>query len=76
MVPMSRQQPRIRRVLADHAGRVLRPLPGKDTAEVHDYVDVEVSVLASSLTKRAGGYRTLGFPDPCRLLPQVSNPRV
>ena len=50
--------------LVQYAGRVLRPWPGKATAEVHDYVDVEVPVLKSSLTKRARGYKQLGFPDP------------
>ena len=53
--------------LVQYAGRVLRPWPGKVTAEVHDYVDVEVPVLRSSLTKRARGYTELGFPDPRRM---------
>jgi superfamily II DNA or RNA helicase len=44
------------------------PFPGKATAEVHDYHDVETGVLASSLTKRAPGYTSLGFPDPRRLV--------
>ncbi len=39
--------------LVQYAGRVLRALPGKQTAEVHDYHDVEVPVLAAALTKRA-----------------------
>ena len=50
--------------LVQYAGRVLRAHPGKQTAEVHDYHDVEVPVLAASLTKRAPGYSSLGFPDP------------
>jgi hypothetical protein len=45
-------------------GRVLRGHPGKTTAEVHDYHDVNTGVLASSLAKRAPGYTSLGFPDP------------
>lgn len=49
-----------------HVGRVLRPQPGKQTAEVHDYRDVLTGVLASSLAKRAPGYLNLGFPDPRR----------
>ncbi len=53
--------------LVQHAGRVLRPYPGKTTAEVHDYHDVATGVLASSLAKRAPGYTSLGFPDPRRL---------
>jgi superfamily II DNA or RNA helicase len=50
--------------LVQYAGRVLRAHPGKHTAEVHDYHDVEVPVLAAALTKRAPGYTSLGFPDP------------
>jgi superfamily II DNA or RNA helicase len=50
--------------LVQYVGRILRPYPGKTTAEVHDYHDVHEGVLASSLTKRAPGYLSLGFPDP------------
>jgi superfamily II DNA or RNA helicase len=50
--------------LVQYAGRILRAHPGKQTAEVHDYHDVEVPVLAAALTKRAPGYLSLGFPDP------------
>jgi superfamily II DNA or RNA helicase len=50
--------------LVQFAGRVLRPHPGKATAEVHDYHDGLTAVLASSLAKRAPGYKSLGFPDP------------
>lgn len=50
--------------LVQYAGRVLRAHPGKMTAEVHDYHDVEVPVLAAALSKRAPGYISLGFPDP------------
>jgi superfamily II DNA or RNA helicase len=50
--------------LVQYAGRVLRSHPGKQTAEVHDYHDVEVPVLAAALNKRAPGYTSLGFPDP------------
>jgi superfamily II DNA or RNA helicase len=49
-------------------GRILRPYPGKTTAEVHDYHDAHTGVLASSLAKRAPGYTSLGFPDPRKLL--------
>jgi hypothetical protein len=52
--------------LVQYAGRVLRPHPGKTTAEVHDYHDTATGVLASSLAKRAPGYTSLGFPDPRR----------
>jgi superfamily II DNA or RNA helicase len=52
--------------LVQYAGRVLRAYPGKQTAEVHDYHDVEVPVLAAALSKRAPGYISLGYPDPRR----------
>ncbi len=53
--------------LVQYAGRILRPHPGKVTAEVHDYHDVSTGVLASSLAKRAPGYTSLGFADPRKL---------
>jgi superfamily II DNA or RNA helicase len=53
--------------LHQYAGRILRPYPGKATAEAHDYHDELTGVLASSLAKRAPGYTSLGFPDPRNL---------
>ena len=50
--------------LVQYAGRILRPHPGKSTAEIHDYHDAATGVLASSPAKRAPGYASLGFPDP------------
>ena len=50
--------------LVQYVGRILRPHPGKDSAQVHDYHDVHVPVLGHSLIKRAPGYTSLGFPDP------------
>ena len=50
--------------LVQYAGRIMRAYPGKETAEVHDYHDVEVAVLAAALAKRAPGYTSLGFRDP------------
>lgn len=49
------------RRLVQCAGRVVRAAPGKDTAEVHDYHDRGVRVLAVSLQRRMPGYRALGF---------------
>jgi hypothetical protein len=48
-------------------------VPGKLTAEIHDYHDAATGVLAASLAKRAPGYTSLGFPDPRRtsLTPSV-----
>ncbi|ONI81381.1 helicase [Actinosynnema sp. ALI-1.44] len=56
--------------LVQYVGRILRPYPGKTTAEVHDYHDIGTGVLASSLSKRAPGYTSLGFPDPRKQTPQ------
>jgi superfamily II DNA or RNA helicase len=53
--------------LVQFVGRILRSYPGKIDAEVHDYHDALTGVLASSLTKRAPGYTSLGFPDPRRI---------
>jgi len=53
--------------LVQYAGRILRPYPGKETAEVHDYHDTLTGVLASALAGRAPGYTSLGFPDPRRV---------
>jgi superfamily II DNA or RNA helicase len=53
--------------LVQYVGRVLRPHPGKATAEVHDYHDPDTPILAASLAKRAPGYTSLGFPDPRKL---------
>ena len=50
--------------LVQYVGRILRPAPGKQVVEVHDYHDVETGVLGSSLRKRASGYVSLGFPNP------------
>jgi superfamily II DNA or RNA helicase len=48
-------------LLVQCAGRVVRAAPGKDIAEVHDYHDHAVPILATSLQRRMPGYRTLGF---------------
>ena len=40
---------------------------GKTVATVHDYYDESTPVLAASLTKRAPGYVSLGFPDPRKI---------
>jgi superfamily II DNA or RNA helicase len=61
--------------LVQYAGRILRPHPGKTTAEVHDYHDQRTGVLAASLAKRAPGYTSLGFPDPRRLVAEPRDPR-
>jgi superfamily II DNA or RNA helicase len=50
--------------LVQYVGRIVRPHPGKTSAQVHEYHDVNVPVLAHSLNRRAPGYTSLGFPDP------------
>lgn len=52
--------------LVQYAGRILRSHPTKTTAEIHDYHDTHTPVLAASLTRRAPGYTSLGYPDPRR----------
>ena len=61
--------------LVQYAGRILRPYPGKATAEIHDYHDTATGVLAASLAKRAAGYTSLGFPDP-RHIPHIPSSRA
>ena len=48
-------------LLIQCAGRVVRRLPGKEVAEVHDYHDVATPIVAASLRRRMPGYRALGF---------------
>jgi superfamily II DNA or RNA helicase len=48
-------------LLIQCAGRVVRAAPGKEVAEVHDYHDQAVPIIAASLQRRMPGYRALGF---------------
>lgn len=48
--------------IVQYVGRVLRPTPGKSRVEVHDYVDINVPVLARMQAKRLPAYVSLGFP--------------
>lgn len=52
--------------VVQYVGRTLRPSPGKTNVEVHDYVDVDVPVLARAHSKRVTAYAGLGFPPPVR----------
>jgi len=52
--------------IVQYVGRTLRPSPGKTNVEVHDYVDVDVPVLARAHIKRVTAYAGLGFPPPVR----------
>lgn len=42
-------------------GHIRAGQPGKDVAEVHDYHDRAVPIIAASLLRRMPGYRALGF---------------
>lgn len=44
-----------------YVGRVLRPAPGKDTAVVHDYIDVHVGPLKASARARMRVYERHGM---------------
>jgi superfamily II DNA or RNA helicase len=48
--------------IVQYVGRVLRPTSGKSRIEVHDYVDINVPVLARMQAKRLPAYASLGFP--------------
>jgi superfamily II DNA or RNA helicase len=48
--------------IVQYVGRVLRPMSGKSRVEVHDYVDINVPVLARMQAKRLPAYASLGFP--------------
>jgi superfamily II DNA or RNA helicase len=48
--------------IVQYVGRVLRPTPGKSRVEVHDYVDIDIPVLARMQAKRLPAYASLGFP--------------
>src|SRR5699024_2109392 len=45
--------------LVQCVGRVLRPYPGKQAVEIHDYVDELTPYVAASLRKRVPGYKSL-----------------
>jgi superfamily II DNA or RNA helicase len=47
--------------VVQYVGRVLRPMDGKSSVEVHDYVDVKSPILARMHRKRLSGYEALGF---------------
>jgi superfamily II DNA or RNA helicase len=47
--------------VVQYVGRILRPLDGKSSVEVHDYLDAKSPVLARMHRKRLPGYAALGF---------------
>ena len=52
--------------LVQCVGRILRPTPARPPPRSTTTTTSSPNVLASSLSKRAPGYRSLGFPDPRR----------
>ena len=55
--------------ITQYVGRILREHPGKHAAEVHDYADTAIPMLARMHGKRLTTYRRLGFatgPRPNR----------
>jgi len=62
--PISSETP-----ITQYVGRILREHPGKHAAEVHDYADTAIPMLARMHGKRLTTYRRLGFatgPRPNR----------
>jgi superfamily II DNA or RNA helicase len=54
-----------RQRITQYVGRILRDHPGKAVAEVHDYLDADVPILAAMYRRRLPGYEQLGFaPEP------------
>jgi superfamily II DNA or RNA helicase len=54
-----------RQRITQYVGRILRDHPGKTVAEVHDYLDADVPILAAMYRRRLHGYEQLGFaPEP------------
>jgi superfamily II DNA or RNA helicase len=47
--------------VVQYVGRLLRADEGKHRVELHDYVDVDVPVLARMHAKRLPAYKTLGL---------------
>jgi superfamily II DNA or RNA helicase len=51
-------------IITQNVGRIMRDLPGKTTAEVHDYADTRVPMLTRMHGKRLTAYKRIGFTNP------------
>jgi len=62
--------------MIQYIGRILRDHPGKDTAEVHDYLDADAPMLAAMYRRRQSAYKHLGFsPSQPSITPADTGPR-
>ncbi len=50
-------------LVVQYVGRVLRPHPGKDSIEIHDYIDTFMPVLTRAHHKRMTAFKSLGFSE-------------
>ena len=51
-------------IITQNVGRIMRELPGKTTAEVHDYADTRVPMLTRMHGRRLTAYKKIGFTFP------------
>jgi len=51
-------------IITQNVGRIMRDLPGKTTAEVHDYADTRVPMLTRMHGRRLTAYKKIGFAFP------------
>jgi superfamily II DNA or RNA helicase len=51
-------------IITQNVGRIMRELPGKTTAEVHDYADTRAPMLTRMHGRRLTAYKKIGFAFP------------
>ncbi len=51
-------------IITQNVGRIMRDLPGKTTAEVHDYADTRVPMLTRMHGRRLTAYKKISFAFP------------
>ena len=57
-------RPPLESIITQNVGRIMRDLPGKTTAEVHDYADTGVPMLTRMHGRRLTAYKKIGFAFP------------